>query len=461
MRLKTIRLKNYRCFNSLDVNLEQGLTVFVAENGQGKTAVLDAIACLLGRFVQSFAPQGLPGLNDEDFHDEWKVDGSGNLVKNVREPLMSLSAIVDVTGYPCWNRLVEAIPWEVVRLRDKSIETRKNTTPYAIASSQLKDFATAFIEADNANTPSPYPILAYYGTDRVVPRQSVSPGRLRESVFARKECYRTALNGKLNYGLLVDWLLHVEFQQLRDAKARNDLYYRSIESLTIEKAIMSIMPGFSNLKAYDRPTHLEIDFREGDAVRRLLVNQQLSDGHKTTLMLVLDIISRILEANGKLPGATPESLLASKGIVLIDEVDLHLHPSWQQHIIPDLIGTFPNIQFIVTTHSPQVVSSVPAKSLRVISSGRVEQVSCPTQGVEVATILRGIFGTFPSPQNLAIVNKLDRLAALTSQGEWRSREWHNLYEELTRYYGNDYGPLKGVVAHKDFLERRGGSQCIN
>jgi len=453
MHLKTISLKNYRCFTSLDVNLEPGLTVFVAENGQGKTAVLDAIACLLGRFVQHFVPLGLLGLKDEDFHDEWKEDESGNLLKNKREPLLSLSAIVDVTGYPCWNRLVEAIPWEVTRIRDKSDETRKSTIPYAIASSQLKDFATAFIEADNADTPSPYPILAYYGTNRVGFRQPVNFGRLREVAYARKECYRTALNGKLNYGLLVDWLLHVEFQQLRDAKMRGDLYYRSIESLTIEKAIMSIMPGFSNLKAYDRPTHLEIDFREGDSARRLLVDQQLSDGHKTTLTLVLDIVSRILEANGKLPGVTPESLLASKGIILIDEVDLHLHPSWQQHIIPDLIKTFPNIQFIVTTHSPQVVSSVPAKSLRVVSHGRVEQASCPTQGVEVATILRGIFGTFPSPQDIAIVKKLNKFTALTSQGEWQSSEWRNLYEELAMYYGRDYGPLKGVIAHKDFLER--------
>ena len=77
--------------------------------------------------------------------------------------------------------------------------------------------------------------------------------------------------------------------------------------------------------------------------------------------------------------------------------------------------------------------------------------SQPTQGVEVSEILRGIFGTQSTPQNLEIVKKLNRLVELTSGGLGDTEEWKVLYDELAEYYGDAYGPLCGTVKHRDFL----------
>ena len=138
---------------------------------------------------------------------------------------------------------------------------------------------------------------------------------------------------------------------------------------------------------------------------------------------------------------------------MIDEIDLSLHPKWQQHILNDLIEVFPKIQFIVTTHSPQVISSIKRESLRILTPDGVVPFHRPTQGVEVSEILRSVFGTDSTPQNLKIVDKLNRLVGLTSNGLGDTEEWKEIYDELVSYYGDEYGPLLGVVRHKDFLKR--------
>lgn len=453
MWLKTLQINNYRCFRRLELSFDSSLTVLVAENGQGKTSILEAAACLLGKFVSSFGVKPVPGLKDVDYRDVWSIDTDGNLVKDVRAPVMSISALADVTGHSVWNNFVAAIPWEVQRTRDGAEKTKASVRAYGMGVAEIRRFAHAFVQADNEHRPVPYPIIAFYGTERFVPRLPVVPGKNYNRGFVRSDAYSLALNGSLNYKKLVDWLLHVENQQLREIVDRNDFSYQSLAKRTIEKALSLVMPNFSNLRAYESPVHLEVDVQGEAGKSRLLVDQQLSDGHKIVLTMVLDLVSRILEANGCLPDMSPEALLGSRGIVMIDEVDLHLHPSWQQHIVTDLLRAFPNMQFIITTHSPHVVSSIPRESLRIVTADGVVPFTQPTQGVEVSDILRAIFGTNPTPQHVEIVGKLNRLIELTSGGLGETEEWHAIYGELVAYYGEDYGPLLGAVRHKEFLKR--------
>ncbi|MGB8922932.1 MAG: AAA family ATPase [Pseudomonas sp.] len=95
----------------------------------------------------------------------------------------------------------------------------------------------------------------------------------------------------------------------------------------------------------------------------MLKVSQLSDGIRNIVALAADIAYRCIKLNPHLGITAPHQCT---GVVLIDEVDMHLHPAWQQTVIPDLLGAFPNIQFIVTTHSPQVITSVQAKCIRVL-----------------------------------------------------------------------------------------------
>ena len=126
-------------------------------------------------------------------------------------------------------------------------------------------------------------------------------------------------------------------------------------------AIHRLMPEFSNPRAIS-PAGMMIDWKnsENSETKQLRI-EQLSDGYRTTLAMVMDIAARMAEANPDMPDP-----LQTQGVVMIDEVDLHLHPAWQQTILSDLMRTFPQVQFIVSTHSPQIVSTVKPTQIRVI-----------------------------------------------------------------------------------------------
>ncbi len=104
-----------------------------------------------------------------------------------------------------------------------------------------------------------------------------------------------------------------------------------------------------------------VDWQDPMQQTHALRIEQLSDGYRTTLAMIMDIAARMTEANPHM--ADP---LLSAGVILIDEIELHLHPGWQQRILGDLTRAFPNVQFIVTTHSPQILTTVAPQSIQII-----------------------------------------------------------------------------------------------
>ncbi|MCS5713519.1 AAA family ATPase [Herbiconiux sp. CPCC 205716] len=152
----------------------------------------------------------------------------------------------------------------------------------------------------------------------------------------------------------------------------------------------------------------------------------LSSGIKIAAGLVIDLVSRIARAN---PGIGAHDLLqAAPGVVLIDEIDLHLHPLWQQRILPQLRKTFPRVQFIVTTHSPQVLSTVEAESIRIVD-GNVVRLVDYSAGLRSDVIMDRILGTRPEP-NLEVNEQLDRYVSLVNAGNGLTPEAHRLRELL-------------------------------
>ena len=149
--------------------------------------------------------------------------------------------------------------------------------------------------------------------------------------------------------------------------------------------------------------------------------EQLSDGYRTTLAMVMDIASRMAEANPDM-----NDPLNTEGVVMIDEVDLHLHPGWQQTILLDLMRTFPNIQFIVSTHSAQVISSVKPECLRVIDWQNNDPVLVPisfSEGAEAQQVLQDVLGLeSPRVKELDIVKALNHYQQLVEDDLWDSKE---------------------------------------
>ena len=158
---------------------------------------------------------------------------------------------------------------------------------------------------------------------------------------------------------------------------------RDRQLTAVRTAISNFMPGFSNLRVRRKPRlHMSID-KNGETLNVL----QLSQGEKSLMALVGDIARRLAMMN---PGL--ENPLNGDGIILIDEVDMHLHPSWQRSIIKRLTQTFPNCQFILTTHSPLVISDY--KHVLVYSLDNGELIQIPSQyGQDANTVLLDVMDT--------------------------------------------------------------------
>lgn len=168
--------------------------------------------------------------------------------------------------------------------------------------------------------------------------------------------------------------------------------------------------------------------------RQLPLNLQ-SDGVKAMVGLVGDLASRAWLLN---PQFGEEAAQKTPGIVLIDEVDMHLHPTWQQGVVQSLREAFPKVQFILTTHSPQVLSTVEAECIRMLQQDGdewfTEVPDEQTSGGESSYIMATVMGTSEIPDT-EITRKINDYTALIEQGEWESERAGKLREDLNKHYG--------------------------
>ena len=283
--------------------------------------------------------------------------------------------------------------------------------------------------------PIELPVVADFGTQRAVVKQKVQRRRGFRSKLEYTDGYVGCLNADLDYKQILEWIEIFEKNEYDECKRRSDISYRCLENRTIQFALNKMLPELSNLRTKLNPYRLVVDAcvangsEDGGEIVPCRVDEYLSDGYRCVLMLVLNLISRILKLN---PHAykTPEDVLACPGIVLIDEVDLHLHPSWQQRVLPDLLGVFKNVQFIVTTHSPQVVSTVPSRCVRKIENMRISPVEVNTEGAVAGQMLTEVFGTSERPRNTELSKDIERYRRMLDDGSWKSPEGERLWERL-------------------------------
>lgn len=168
-----------------------------------------------------------------------------------------------------------------------------------------------------------------------------------QDLTKQTDAYEQALNGvQINFNTFFQWFKKLE--DLENEVRQDEPLYRNRQLQAVREAVNSLIPDFSNLRVRRVPLRMVVT-KFG---QEFTINQ-LSDGEKCLLAMVGDLARRLAIANPSL-----QNPLEGEGVVLIDEIELHLHPTWQREIIPALTRTFPNCQFIVTTHSPQVVSHV-------------------------------------------------------------------------------------------------------
>lgn len=315
MRVRELVLSNFRVFGEQPPFLfSDRVTVIAGVNGKGKTAVMDALALLASRLLPLISParSGYRTMVPTEVHRQ--------------APRADLTLKVNCVGTPIEFRL------------SYTRETRKltrNTIPVAARDRVKRAYGDPNRAGDQA------PLVVYYTTDRAgfrLPRNL--PRNLpRDQALA----YVRALRSRM-----IDY---------RDFMARYKVWTspngqpRSAEAFG--RALAVFLDGFSDPQVEESPLRLRVN-KAGEG----FYLEQLSDGERSLLAIVADLVRRLSLANPEI-----EDPLQGAGVVLIDEIELHLHPTWQRNVIDKLRTTFPNIQFIATTHSPFVIQSLRAGEL--------------------------------------------------------------------------------------------------
>ena len=400
MKLKRLEIENYRAIENLDLPLKPDLTVLHGANAHGKTSVLSAIATGLGSI-----PMLLPGVSSVGFR---KTDG-----RSLRQTRVGLTAFNGIA----WDR----------RMRG----SRKRTTRR-----DLRDAINAIVSADREETePVDLPIVAFFDTDRAVFDQ---PQRRRgfKTEFPRYAALEGALSARTDFRDFFKWFYAKENEELREQKQRRDFDYRLNDLNIVRKAIESMVAGVSNPRIELRPLRFVVSVESGNDRPENLSIDQLSGGYRITLALAADLARRMAQGNPHL-----DDPLRSEAIVLIDEIELHLHPSWQQRILVDLARTFPNTQFIISTHSPQVLTTVKQQNIvelrREYGRIRAGQTTAPTYGAEAGDVLAAVMGVEERPDDNEFVKNLSEYNQLVGANKGESEKAMLLRQKLEELSPHD------------------------
>ena len=366
MKVIKLNLKNFRDAQALSLELNPKLNVFVGVNGSGKSTVLDAIAIMLSWPVKRIIRSGASGSSIIE----------NDITNGKSSSSIQLSCEIDS----------KTIEWKLSKNRKghAASEDKSNLL-------DLKDYITA-IQNQISETYEKVniPLFVYYPVNRAV---LDIPLRIRgQHNFDLLTAYDNALTSGANFRTFFEWfrvredLENEKFREYQNVSIKPiDSQFPDPQLEAVRNALSKILPDFSNLTVRRSPLRMEVE-KNG---KRLIVNQ-LSGGELILIAMIGDLARRMAIAN---PDST-KPLLGS-GIVLIDEIDLHLHPRWQRIIVHKLLAIFPNCQFIISTHSPHVITHVQPESLFLLEqtdSGIVVRKPNESYGKNVDRVLEDLMG---------------------------------------------------------------------
>ena len=410
-KLKNIKITNFRLFEELEVDFNQDINVIIANNGAGKTTLLDAIAIGLGVMVNKFH-DGLP-LPEQDLH----INRENKVANFMRIRLKSIDNLV----------------WDISKNRTKLSTTMKQKIPERYGEKELVSFTDSIIDAQYEDRDFIMPLVIYYKTNRAV---FDAPMRKRDfkKEFSRFDALEGVLKRDANFHRLFQWFDAMENSERRGIQEHHDLEFKLFELEEVRKAIESMLPHFTNPRIEESPLRFMIDKEENECVTSLNI-EQLSDGYRTILAMIMDISARMAQANPHLGNK-------SKAIILIDELDLHLHPKWQQTILSDLRRTFPNAQFIVTTHSVHILSSIRKEKLFTLKDGKKEKTYLRTYGKSIDELLLGSF-EIESLRYPKVAKKIEDIQRFLYSKEYKEEVFCSKLKGLEEDIGkDDIGVLK-------------------
>lgn len=421
MKLQKMTLQNFRCFENLEIDFDDRLTVLVGVNGSGKTALLEAARIALSNLLM-VTGGSVQAIMDHDVRYTHIQQGS-QVFKIDHYPVM-----VEAAG----TFLDQPVQWAFIA-NDRG--ELGNVDPAQGDFSKIeKDFAID----------ETVPFVRYFGAKRRWHGKGLDLDK-QKGPEERTAIFRDVLDGDFIYAELNKWFFRmfaIEFERFQSNVSEPIVEFVAVKNAMRDFFISSMECEKAQIRYDFVNEELQIFYTMPSGEEHRQPISELSDGYKTALMMVADIAYRMARLNAHLGDKV---LKETPGVVLIDEIDLHLHPKWQQHILIDLMKTFPELQWIVTTHAPAVIQSVKAQHLRLLDGGKVKRATEQSYGRKISDVVEDIMGVSARPPETA--EELNAIYdALEGEDYAEATRLTNILEKKIGLHDTDITRIRTTIA---------------
>ncbi|MCD5970517.1 AAA family ATPase [Pseudomonas quasicaspiana] len=366
MRLDRLHIQNFRCYEDATFDFQPGFNLVVGVNGSGKTSLLQAVAASFDAI-----PSSMGVYNGGVFIDEqdarFVIDNYNGRVRFERKFPVALEAKGNVFGHCNWSK----------------IKLRSDEMIYP--DSALVDVIRDSIDGLNQGIPTDLPLLAFYRANRRWSVTNVSAEFSATQKISRFDGYKNWHDCAADVQDFESWIIGKTLEQLQSVhNSSNVMSIFDDELAWVNSAIKCALPESIGIH-YNLPLRsLLVNF----GLNNVIPFNELSDGQRGLIALIADIARRMCILN---PHMGKDVLQNTSGVVIIDELDIHLHPAWQRNIVPALKQAFPKVQFIAASHSPQIIGSLKPEEVIVLNNG---QSSHPrvTYGLDSSSVLEEVMG---------------------------------------------------------------------
>ncbi len=398
--IKNLSLENFKGFNSTSIDFNNRLNVFIGENGSGKSSILEALYFLIFTYIHNNPRKNFYSRDDINL---W-------INKNSEELNLKISSSYGNFAYQ--------------------------------ASKNKHKFYDDLKQADYLSENKDIPIFTYYPATRLTDIEKIDTNLTNKKISSLELTRKKSLVNFMKSSIFNDFILWIRLREdIENERIRDKKDYVDTELTTVKKAIKNFLD-VEDIRVYRSPDKLCVLSNE-----KWYDIKQLSDGERGLLCLVGDIARRLGIAN---PHAKDPS--QSFGTILIDEIELHLHPKWQRTIIPNLLKTFPNCQFIITTHSPQVLTEVKnPNEIWILEKNKDLYHPEQVYGLNTAEILEELMNTEIKPTE--ITNEIEKIGKLIN-----NRDFTEARQKMAKLSETTHGSIPALVGLNSMLTIFGENQ---
>ena len=430
--MKRIRVENFRCYEDLTVNFKSGVNLLIGDNASGKTTVLQACRYVLSAFFSGYSDENtrLESPMDDDF----SVRIADGVI--LPERPVRISFLPDAMQYaavPAGNALVR--PGMGGREYVVQKNSKKNSRSLLRGLEGFRNYARLLVDAVD----KPLPLFASFSTEDIHSTRRLDAARFKTYLQKASFGYYECLNGD---GFFPYWLKRLLVLQEGQKNLHEIATVRTAVSEALGTEGCGIIQDMNIRPNQGKVYYIFSDGREVDA-------EHLSDGYRRLVNIVTDVAFRCALLNGRLYGA--DAAGNTYGTVLIDEIDMHLHPTLQACVLKGLRRAFPKLQFIVTSHAPMVMTSVKNDDHNVVyrlsyERGQYSVQESDTYGMDASTITDAVLKQ--TPRDREVDEQLKKLFGYIDSGS--DEEAQALLKEMRNRFGDRLPELAEAEAMLNF-----------